>query len=146
MKFWDTSALIPLLLREERTDAMGALLQADPELVIWWGSTVECASALARSTREGRLSQQQTNISLGLFGALREMGFEILPGEEVRTRAARLLFLHALRAADALQLAAALTWCRERPESSGFVCLDIRLREAAEREGFEIFPKNITAS
>jgi len=58
----------------------------------------------------------------------------------VRARAARLLSLHPLRAADALQLAAALVWCRERTAEAPFVCLDDRLRLAAAREGFRVLP------
>jgi hypothetical protein len=44
------------------------------------------------------------------------------------------------RAADTLQLAASLVWCRERPVGRSFVCLDARLREAAVREGFSVLP------
>ena len=71
---------------------------------------------------------------------LRERAFEIQPVEEIRLRAIRLLALHPLHSADALQLAAALVWCREQTHGAGFVCLDERLREAAAREGFAILP------
>ena len=40
---------------------------------------------------------------------------EVLPAEAVREQAARLLRLHPLRAADALQLAAALVWADSPP-------------------------------
>lgn len=140
MRFWDTSALVPLVVHEEKTSEVEALLSSDPEMVLWWGSTVECTSALARADREGELRRQDAHMSLALLRALREAAYEIQPGEDVRSRAARLLFLHPLRAADAFQLAAALVWCRERTSGSGFVCLDVRLREAAVREGFEVLP------
>jgi predicted nucleic acid-binding protein len=55
VRFWDTSAVVPLLLEQEATASM-----------------------------------------------------EALPSEEVRERAARLLRVHSLKAADALPLAAAL--------------------------------------
>ncbi|MCP4593149.1 MAG: type II toxin-antitoxin system VapC family toxin [bacterium] len=140
MKFWDTSALVPLVVREEGTSRVHDLLASDPDFVLWWGSVVECTSALARSHREGHLDREGVHQSLALLRALREAAFEIQPGEDVRSRAARLLFVHPLRAADAFQLAAALIWCRERTSGAGFVGLDTRLRDAATREGFEVLP------
>jgi uncharacterized protein len=50
------------------------------------------------------------------------------------------LATHALRAAEALQVAAALTWCDESPRGERFVCLDERLKQAARREGFDVLP------
>ena len=64
----------------------------------------------------------------------------VSPSDELRRRAARLLAVHPLRAADALQLAAALLWCEEQPHGEGFVSLDARLREAAGKEGFAVLP------
>lgn len=63
---------------------------------------------------------------------------EILPGENVRKAALRMLMLHPLRAAEALQLAAALVWTSGAPDGCDFVCLDRRLNEAARKEGFRI--------
>lgn len=51
-----------------------------------------------------------------------------------------LLELHPLRAADALHLAAALLAVEERPQGLGFVTFDLRLADAAEREGFAVLP------
>jgi hypothetical protein len=48
VRFWDSSALVPLILREPRTDWAKRLLDEDGELVVWWGSAIECASAIAR--------------------------------------------------------------------------------------------------
>ena len=64
----------------------------------------------------------------------------VAPTLALRERAGRLLASHPLRAADALQLAAALVWCDERPAEEGFVCLDRRLRDSARREGFAVVP------
>ena len=64
----------------------------------------------------------------------------IAPSNRVRERAGRLLATHPLRAADALQLAAALVWCDEAPQGETFVCLDERLSAAARREGFAVLP------
>lgn len=140
MKFWDTSAWVPLLLREPATPTVEAVLQDDPDPVVWWGSAVECVSALSGAARDGRLSSRDLQTALATLRALREFAFEILPAEEVRSRAVRLLLSHPLRAADSLQLASALVWCREKTEGAGFVSLDDRLRAAALREGFDVLP------
>jgi hypothetical protein len=58
----------------------------------------------------------------------------------VKSIAIRLLRVHALRAADALQLAAALVWADGVPSGSVLHTHDRRLATAAEREGFEVRP------
>lgn len=60
--------------------------------------------------------------------------------EELATIALRLLASHPLRAADALQLAAALVWARGQPGGHEIVCLDDRLASAALLEGFTVLP------
>lgn len=140
MRFWDTSAWVPLILAEPATSAVDAVLKEDPEPIVWWGSVVECTSALASAARNGRLGAEDLQTALATLAAFREFAFEVEPTEEVRSRAVRLLSVHPLRAADALQLAAALVWCRERTTGAGFVTLDDRLREAASREGFNVLP------
>lgn len=140
MRFWDTSACVPLLIAEPSTPAVEGLLKQDPEPVLWWGAAVECTSALAAAERQGRLSAEDLRLALSNLAALRDVSFEVAAGEEVRGRAMRLLAVHPLRAADSLQLAAALVWCREQTAGAGFVCLDERLRAAAAREGFEVLP------
>jgi hypothetical protein len=67
---------------------------------------------------------------------------EVEPAAALRERAVRLLSSHNLRAADALQLAAALVWAEERPAGRVFVCLDARLREAARLDGFTVLPED----
>ena len=141
MKFWDTSAWVPLLVREPSTPAVEAVLKEDPDPVVWWGGAVECVSALSAAARDGRLAPQELQTALSTLRALREFAFEIAPAEEVRSRAMRLLLSHPLRAADALQLASALVWCREQTAGAGFVSLDDRLRAAATREGFDVLPR-----
>ena len=136
MKFWDASALVPLLLQQPQTKRVRELLAADDELVVWWGSAVECASAIARTHRDGHLTAAAERDARSLLDVLRKSWFEVQPGDAVREQALRLLRVHALRAADALQLAAALEWAGTPPEG-GFVTLDDRLLEAAQREGFE---------
>jgi predicted nucleic acid-binding protein len=75
---------------------------------------------------------------LACLEVLRRGWQEINPSDELRQLAIQLLDTHALRAADSLQLAAALTWCDERPTRRPFLCADHRLSEAARSEGFSV--------
>ena len=135
MRFWDSSALVPLFLKQPLSRVVEALQGEDTEIVIWWGASVECGSALARSVREGWISRSTERAAQQVVGELQASAYA-----EVRARALRLLNLHPLRAADALQLSAALIWCGERTAGAEFICLDSRLREAASREGFDVLP------
>lgn len=138
--FWDSSAVIPLLLPESRSEAMASLLRSGSEFVVWWGSPVECQSALYRRYREGELPASRLSEALRRLAALTADADVVAPTPRVRDRAGRLLAIHPLRAADALQLAAALVWCEEAPAGAPFACLDGRLAEAARREGFDVTP------
>jgi uncharacterized protein len=141
VRFWDSSAIIPLLVREPGSEKLENLLRLDPELVLWWATPVECASALARLSREAKLTGSGLRQAQALLEGLRGQAYEVQPVEEVRARAQRLLAVHRLRAADSLQLAAALVWCREHPQGVHFVCLDDRLNTAAGLEGFSLQPE-----
>ena len=136
--FWDSSALVPILLPEARSESLTALLSADKEVVIWWATPLECQSALARRHRGSPLTPPQIREMTERLRAFVEHADTIAPTDDVRRRAARLLASHPLRAADALQLAAALIWCEEQPHNETFVSLDDRLCAAARKEGFEV--------
>lgn len=142
MRFWDASALIPLAIEEPFTDTVDSLLREDPKLTIWWGTPLEWTSALERLARE-RTPPNRLDRARRILRNLHRTASEIQPLDDVRARAIRLLHLHALRAADAFQLSAALRWCREQPEGFEFVCLDHRLRDAAFREGFTVLPNEL---
>ena len=141
MRFWDASALIPLCVQESQTGPLTKLAQEDEAIVAWWGSPVECLSALARLRRENALSSAEEEQAQTVLRALMTAWTEVEPSGLVREQAGRVLRLHPLRAADALQLAAALVWCQGDPIHRTFICLDQRLREAARREGFHILPR-----
>ncbi len=140
MKFWDTSTLLPLCLQEPQTGKVQALVQQDGDLVVWWGSLIEGYSALARLRREQVLTSEEELQSRQMILRLSSQWTEVRPSNLVRNQASRVLLLHPLRAADALQLAAALVWAGSQTTSLEFVCLDHRLREAAAREGFQVLP------
>jgi predicted nucleic acid-binding protein len=119
---------------------MRRLATADPSLVVWWGTRVECLSAFHRGRRDGKLAASVEDRARRALAALATEWSEVLPTEAVRDRAERLLAVHPLRAADAFQLAAALVWSRGETGSRALVSFDERLRTAARREGFEILP------
>lgn len=137
MLFWDASALLPLLVEEARTTDARRLLRGDDSIVVWWGTAVECAAALARIEREGRLAAAVQR-SRNALQQLRSDWLEVLPGESVREAAMRAVNRHPLKSADALQLGAALQWVEGRPVGEGFCTFDGRLAEAARREGFSL--------
>lgn len=139
MRFWDSSALIPLLLDEGRSTEVIRLFDADGAQTVWCLTEVEAASAIARKAREG-MSSERENAARSQLRFLRERWLEVSSVEGVQARALRLLSTHALRAPDALQLAAALVSCDERTESLPFVCLDDRLADAARKERFPVLP------
>lgn len=140
MRFWDTSAIVPLLVSEPRSATAKRLASEDPGIIVWWATRTECVSALARRRREGVLAASGERAARRSLALLAAEWSEVLPGDGVRERAERLLSTHALRTADAFQLAAALLWSRGETQGLEFVCLDSRLREAALREGFTTLP------
>ncbi len=135
MRYWDSSALVPLLLDQPLTERARALYRHDSELVVWWGSPIESASAIARLRRDGQLTAAEEAQARALLQSLKASWFEVQPGDAVREQALRILRLHPLRAADALQLAAAIEWAGSPPVGD-FVSFDDRLAAAAQREGF----------
>jgi predicted nucleic acid-binding protein len=140
VRFWDTSAIVPLVVAEVATPPVRKLVEADPGIVVWWGTRTEVVSALARQRRSGVLSAAQEAQARRIIHVLEAAWAEISPSQPVRGRAERLLGVHPLRAADAFQLAAALLWSRGHTTGRTFVCCDDRLRAAASQEGFEVAP------
>ena len=137
MRFWDTSALVPIIVNELATKVVASLLIEDPEMIVWALTPVEIASALARRAAgqpEARRDAQT------LLHALESAWVDVDDLKDVAALARHLLMVHALRAADALQLAAALVACDEQPENLPFVTLDNRLAAAARAEGFTVLP------
>jgi hypothetical protein len=138
MRFWDSSAVVPLLVAEPSSGAMLREYERDPEAVVWWATEVECVSALSRLERDGDLSASSLSDALERLEALAGAWREVQPVPRVRQTAIRLLRVHPLRAADALQVAAALVTAEDHPATLPVVTLDNRLADAAEREGFPV--------
>lgn len=136
MIFWDASAIVPLLAAEPATPRMQALAKEDPDMLVWWGSQVECVSALSRLEREAALDVKGISLAFDRLRQFADGWHEIEASETVRENALRFLRVHPLRAADALQLAAAFAAAERRPASLQVVTLDERLADAARKEGF----------
>jgi uncharacterized protein len=129
---------MPLLVSEASSPDVRAEFDRDPELVVWWATEVECVSALARLESEGGLEAAGLGGALGRLAAVVGAWREVQPIARVRQTAIRMLRVHDLRAADALQLGAAIAASEDQPGSLPFVTLDARLARAADREGFPL--------
>ena len=141
MKFWDSSALVPLLVGETDSARRAESLQTDPVLAVWWGTAVECESALQRRVREGAIDAVGARQARERLATLAAAWHEVTPTPALRTLAVRLLRTHPLRAADSLQLAAALVLAQAGAPASAlsFLTADLRLADAAEIEGLTVW-------
>jgi predicted nucleic acid-binding protein len=138
VKFWDSSAIIPLCFKEPASETIRTLAKSDEDIIVWWGTMVECLSALSRRRREGSIPADAERRARNALKALASAWSEVQPTEIVRQRSERLLMVHPLRAADSLQLAAALVWSEDKPQGLEFISLDKNLSEAAFKEGFTV--------
>jgi len=138
MRFWDSSAILPLLVKESTTPFLLELKKSDDEMVVWWGTETECLSALARREREGGLDRAAVSLAEGNLAKILSRSYEVQPTTEVRRIARRLLMTHPLRAADALQLASALFFSGIQVPELPFVTLDKNLASSAGKEGFSL--------
>lgn len=125
-------------MQESKTAAVAKLYEEDTDIFVWWGTSVECVSAVARVEREGGIDSIMASKILQRLRLLNEGWHEIQPVEELRETANRLVRVHPLRAADALQVAAAFLAAEKSPATLDFICLDGRLAEAARKEGFAV--------
>lgn len=138
VRFWDSSAVVPLLVVEPATAEREKQLRADLVMLVWWGTAVECASALQRLVREGAMSASDARAAEARLRHLEKHWVEVEPTQTVRAQTERLLRIHPLRAADALQLAAAVVACHHEAITSPFETAALRLADAAQREGFVV--------
>ena len=138
MRFWDSSAVVPLLVTQTNSARADQIIATDDVIAAWWGTRIECHSAVARMEREGELTTPQVMAALDRLSALEASWIEIAPAEAIRASAGRLLRTHPLRATDALHLAAAIFAAEAAPRSLPFVSFDDRLALAASKEGFPV--------
>jgi predicted nucleic acid-binding protein len=138
VKFWDASAIVPLLIAEGSTRRPQALAAGDPDTLVWWGSRVECISAFARLERDGALDPQAAVLAFERLKQLAAGWHEVDPSDVVRETGARFLRVHPLRAGNTLQLAAAFIAAEQHPASLAMITLDERLASTAQKEGFTV--------
>jgi len=137
MRFRDSSAIVPLIVEEAGSAACRRLLRADRGVAVWALSRVEVLSAIWRRVRAGDMEQAGAVLAIRRLDALAAHWIEVDGLDAVRARAERILAVHPLRAADALQLAAALVLSKDRPHWP-FVTGDEQLAGVAELEGFDV--------
>src|SRR5580700_1225488 len=134
--FWDASALVPLCVIQSTTPSVVSLYKSYPA-VVWWATPVEIASALARLLRTREISTSDCAKARQVAVALADEWSVIQSSNALRDHAMRLVDRYDLKAADAMQLAAALDWCENVPRGEIFLTADQRLREAAVLSGFD---------
>jgi uncharacterized protein len=134
--FWDASALVPLCVRQSITPVAITLYRMHNP-VVWWSTPVEIASAVARLIRMQQLDSRSGAQARKLAQRLADSWSVVQPSDALRARAVQLVARFDLRAADSLQLAAALAWCEDAPQGRVFLTADHKLREAALLSGFE---------
>jgi len=138
--FWDSSGVVLLCTNQRSTAAARRIRAQTGPMALWWGTRVEVASALQRLQRERLLTAAELGSALRRLSAMSEAALEVTPSDPVRGLATDVLGRHDLRAAVALQLAAALVLCRGKARGRVFVCFDARLARAADAEGFTVMP------
>jgi predicted nucleic acid-binding protein len=138
VRFWDTSALIPLFIAERGTARAKSWYREDPQIIVWTLTRVELFSALARRRREEPTAASRLlAVRKDLIRAWDQWS-EVTAVEIVRRHAERIVESHPLRAADALQIGAAVLAAEDNPADIEFVTFDENLADAAAREGFAV--------
>jgi uncharacterized protein len=140
VRFWDSSALIPLVVEQATSPEADRWLAQDDQMVLWTLTPVEITSAIRRLVREGAVPESVADDAEVRADDLWRTAHVVIDIEGVKREAQRLLRLHPLRAADSLQLAAGLEWARGRVPECTFHTLDARLGRSARREGFRVIP------
>ena len=135
--FWDASALAHVCIPGQITRTARDLVRADI-IAVWWSTPLEVHSVLNRVHREGAISKAAIRASreraLGVLSGC----LTIPPTDAVKELAFVQLDRFPLKASDALQLAAALIWCKQIPRGRRFICNDRQLLSAATATGFEV--------
>ena len=138
MRYWDASALFPLLVSEPDSDLVRTWLSEDDRVITWVWTRTEIVGAIERRTREGSLPRRRRREVLGRLETFARSWDEVTEVLAVRSRVCALLARHPLRAADAGQLGAALLVQEQLAGTLDFVCLDGRLSSAAELESLRV--------
>ena len=139
MMFWDTSALVPLILDEPTSLQMRAIFAGDPAILTSAFTTIEIASAVWRRRHARQLSLAAHQETDELFAGLSMTWTELAVSQDAIDSAIGAMSRHPLRAGDGLQLGTALL-AAPSPHQLCFVTLDKDLAAAARAEGFTVLP------
>lgn len=138
MRFWDSSAVVPLVIRQEASLRVDRWWTDDARIALWTLTPVEITWAIWRRVREGAMSESDASVAETRVQELADASYTVTDIEAVKALARRLLRVHPLRAADALQLGAALLWAGGKPAGKTLLTFDERLAASARREGFDV--------
>jgi predicted nucleic acid-binding protein len=69
-RFWDISALVPLCVRQDTSQAFRKLWRESNRVIVWWGTPIEIWSALSRLQRNNKIDAK------GMQFALTNLRFE----------------------------------------------------------------------
>src|SRR2546422_3825389 len=137
VRFWDTSALVPLFIAERESGSAARRLREDPEVVVWTLARLELLAALARRGRDEPAATRQLRLVRRHFLDAWERWTEVTAADVVRRHAERIVGTHPLRASDALHIGAALVAAEHEPGTLEFVTFDRRQRSEERRVGKE---------
>ena len=135
--FWDASALAHVCVPGQITRTARELIRTDV-IAVWWSTPLEVRSVLNRVRREGAISNSAARASWERASGMFTGSLIIPPTDAVKELASAQLERFPLKASDALQLAAALVWCKQSPRGRWFICNDRQLLTAATAAGFEV--------
>lgn len=138
MRFWDSSAIVPLIIEESHSNTCRQILRIDSAQIVFCLSRTEILSALCRRRREDRLDDGDLDIAEARLESLACRWTEVHAITRVREAAEELLHRYPLRAADALQLGACIAIFGKQRRDREFVVLDDVLADAARDEGFKV--------
>ena len=123
--------MVPLLVEQEPSSRVADWVAGDDAMVVWTLTPVEVVSAFRRLVRDQVLDEGVARVAEIRLDEIVRTCHVIIDVEPVKSLATRLLRLHPLRAADALQLGAALHWADGHSQGRTVHTLDDRLALAA---------------
>lgn len=134
--FFDTSAIVPLCVAQQSSQKARQVYRGFTRQVVAWTALIEASGAIYRAVRLGGLTELNAKRAFGRLAQFEKRWTEIIASDRVRHTAITMLSSYDLRAADAVQLASALVWCKDKPRNRSFVCFDQKLAIAARAVGF----------
>ena len=138
MLYLDTSALVKLYLDEPGRSAVTAAVATEAIVATQELAYIETHAAFSRAEREGRLTHADLDRLRNEFERDWPSYLVIRVSQPLLEHAVKLVDSFALRAYDAVHLAAAQTLLREAGEAVSFACFDRRLSRAAEVLGMAV--------